>query len=358
MSCRSWSRRVFANRHPVRHSDRFAETALDRHANGKADHLEQTEKWAVVGRVKKDRDMIDVHKTVRIALNAGDIIGESIVWDDERNVLLWVDIAGCRIHRLDPATGKHDVWPTPGFVAAIGLCTDGRAIVSLRNSVALWSYGSEFEHLANIEPDIPDNRINDCAVAPDGSFWVGTMQNTVDQNGKAMPLTRSSGMLYRVDASGEVTKLSEDTFMATNTLVWTRRGFVTSDTGLNENYLYDVAPDGRSIQNRRRLHEPLERGIPDGSCLDDEGYIWQARTGGGACLVRLTPDGEIDRYLDMPCQSATSCVFGGPRRDQLYITSTQYLLPDEHLASNPQEGAMFVADVGFTGPPAFRFKVQ
>jgi sugar lactone lactonase YvrE len=299
----------------------------------------------------------DKHGMVKLVLDARDIIGESLVWDDLRNVLLWVDIAGRRIHRLDPASGKHDVWPTPDFVAAIGLCTDGRAIVSLRHSVALWSYGTQFEHLADIEPDIPDNRINECAVAPDGSFWVGTMQNTVDDNGKAMPLTRSSGRIYRVDAAGTVTKLSDDTFLATNTMVWTSRGFVTADTGLNENYLYDVAPDGMAIRNRRRLHDQLERGIPDGSCLDEEGFIWQARTGGGRCLVRMNQEGHVDRYVETPCQSATSCTFGGPRRDTLYVTSTQYGLPEEHLARNPQEGALFAVDVGLSGPPAARFRV-
>nr|WP_047169562.1 SMP-30/gluconolactonase/LRE family protein [Sphingomonas sp. Y57] len=301
--------------------------------------------------------MTDAPFAVHLHLDAGDIIGESLVWDERTDRLLWVDIAGRRIHRLDPASGAHDIWPTPDFVAAIGLCTDGRAIVSLRKSVALWDYGSEFRHLADIEPDLPDNRINDCAVAPDGSFWVGTMQNTVDEDGKAMPLTRSSGMLHRVDAGGNVTRLSDDMFCATNTLVWTRRGFVTSDTGLNETYLYDMAQDGRSIRNRRPLHAPLDRGIPDGSCLDDEGYIWQARTGGGGCVVRLSPDGEVDRYVETPCQSATSCVFGGPRRDTLYITSTQYGLGDEHLANHPEEGALFAANPGFTGPPAFRFEI-
>ena len=40
-----------------------------------------------------------------LALASGDIVGESLVWDDRRGRLAWVDIIGRRIQALDPATG-------------------------------------------------------------------------------------------------------------------------------------------------------------------------------------------------------------------------------------------------------------
>jgi sugar lactone lactonase YvrE len=48
---------------------------------------------------------------------------------------------------------------------------DGGAIVGLRDRVALWDCSGEFRTLAIIEPDLPDNRLNECRVGPDGAFW-------------------------------------------------------------------------------------------------------------------------------------------------------------------------------------------
>ena len=41
----------------------------------------------------------------------------------------------------------------------------------MRDRVALWDYGGEFRTLAIIEPDLPDNRLNEGRVGPDGAFW-------------------------------------------------------------------------------------------------------------------------------------------------------------------------------------------
>jgi hypothetical protein len=54
--------------------------------------------------------------------------------------------------------------------------------------------------------------------------------------------------------------------------------------------------------------------------MDVEGYIWNARWD-GSCLLRLTPDGAVDRILELPISRPTSCVFGGPNLTTLYITS-------------------------------------
>src|SRR5437899_311311 len=112
-----------------------------------------------------------------VLLGAADIVGESAVYDERNDALLWVDIGGKRIHRLPLGEGNHEVWPAPDFPTSIGLRADGGALIGLRDRVALWDYGGEFRTLAVVEPDLPDNRLNEGRVGPDGAFWVGTMQN-------------------------------------------------------------------------------------------------------------------------------------------------------------------------------------
>lgn len=47
-----------------------------------------------------------------VFFDAQDIVRESIVYDDRREALIWVDIGGKRIHRLCLADKRHESWPT------------------------------------------------------------------------------------------------------------------------------------------------------------------------------------------------------------------------------------------------------
>jgi len=54
--------------------------------------------------------------------------------------------------------------------------------------------------------------------------------------------------------------------------------------------------------------------------MDAEGFIWNARWD-GSCLLRLSPDGKVDRVIELPVSRPTSCVFGDTDLKTLYITS-------------------------------------
>jgi sugar lactone lactonase YvrE len=70
--------------------------------------------------------------TVNQVLDAKDIVGESIVWDEQRGALLWIDIVGQRIHRLVVSSASHQIWETPSLVTSLGLRKDGGAVVGLK----------------------------------------------------------------------------------------------------------------------------------------------------------------------------------------------------------------------------------
>jgi sugar lactone lactonase YvrE len=56
---------------------------------------------------------------VDLVLNAGNLVGESIVWCQEDEALYWVDICGCNVHRYVPESSRHDTWETPDFPTSI-----------------------------------------------------------------------------------------------------------------------------------------------------------------------------------------------------------------------------------------------
>ncbi|RFB78073.1 SMP-30/gluconolactonase/LRE family protein [Methylovirgula sp. 4M-Z18] len=295
--------------------------------------------------------------SVKLVLNPQMNTGESIVWDERRESLCWVDIGNRRIHRLHPASGRHEQWDAPDFATSIGLREDGSAIVGLAREVALWDFGGPFRTLATPEPHLPDNRLNEGVVAPDGSFWVGTMQSNLNPDGSEKEMTAMQGFLYRIAPDGRVTQLTKQAVGISNTMVWLDDGrFVSADTLANQMHVYRVAEDGAGLYDRQDFFGPYDRGLPDGSCLDAEGYVWNCRVVGGYAVARIAPDGTLDRLIDLPCAWPTSCTFGGPDLATLYVTSARFTMSAEHLAANPQEGALFAVETGCRGRLHHRFK--
>ena len=220
---------------------------------------------------------------------------------------------------------------------------------------AIADYGGDFRTFAVVEPDLPDNRLNEGRVGPDGAFWVGTMQNNLHPDGSPKAMSRSSGAIYRVDHDGYVSQLTPREFGITNTMAWTTDGrFLTADTKLNEIYAYDLCAG--VLSNKRVFGPPLDRGAPDGSCLDVKGRLWNCRVAGGACIACIRPDGALDQFVDTPCTWPTSCAFGGPDFATLYVTSARFTMTAEQIGAHPEEGALFALEVGVRGRAEHRFK--
>jgi len=283
---------------------------------------------------------------VQRLISGGDIVGESAVWCARTHRLFWVDIVGRRINALTPSTGHHETWPTPDLVTSIGLRKDGGCIVGLRTGLAYWDYDDRFAPLATVEPDLPDNRLNEGKVGPDGAYWIGTMQNNIGDSGEPMDMTRSSGAYYRVLPSGRVEPLTTREYGICNTMAWTDDGrFLCADTLSNQLYAFDRR--GSELTSRGTFGEPFPVGLPDGSALDAEGFLWNCRVGGG-CVVRFAPDGSVDRAVELPCKAPTSCAFGGSGLRTLLVTSARFGLAHE-LRNDPNQGALFAIDVGVSG---------
>jgi sugar lactone lactonase YvrE len=73
-------------------------------------------------------------------------------------------------------------------------------------------------------------------------------------------------------------------------------------------------------------------------------------------LVRLAPDGRVDRVIRMPVTNPTCPAFGGDDLGTLYVTSHSQRLAPEVLAAEPLAGGLFALDVGVRGLPEPRFQ--
>lgn len=128
-----------------------------------------------------------------------------------------------------------------------------------------------------------------------------------------------------------------------------------ADTPTRQISTYDFDP-AAATSRRRRVLAPVPEGAgrPDGTTVDAEGFLWSANCDGWR-LPRYTPDGRIDRVMELPAPRPTSCAFAGSGLDLLYVTSASFRLSDEARAGGPLAGGLFATDAGGRGLPEPRF---
>jgi sugar lactone lactonase YvrE len=121
-----------------------------------------------------------------------------------------------------------------------------------------------------------------------------------------------------------------------------------NDSALQVTYRYDLTPDGTPLNRREFARFGEGEGYPDGMTVDAEGCLWIAFWDGW-CLRRLSLTGERLAELRVPVQRPTSCTFGGPELDRLFITSARIGLSDDDLSTQPYAGGLFMTVPGVRG---------
>ena len=184
------------------------------------------------------------------------------------------------------------------------------------------------------------------------------MQNNVNPDGTPSAIDRKDGVLYRLDSDridcNAGATIHRTDIGISNTLAWSpdRRVQYFADSLANTIWCYDYDPSTQTIANERPFLKGFPRGLPDGSTVDAEGYLWNSRYYGG-CVVRVAPDGRIDCVIEMPVKNITTCAFGGDDRKTLYVTTAMAdAPPSDRLA-----GGLFAIETTVSGQPENRFRI-
>lgn len=289
--------------------------------------------------------------SVSTAVPCGNVLGEGAFWDGRRGLLWWLDVPlPSKLHSLEPGSGKVTTYDMPQMIMSVRAKKDGTGlIVATHSGVSSFDYATgTLTHLSNPDPSKPYNRSNDGGTDARGRFWFGTMQNNLAPNGAGMDLIEGSGTLYRLDPDMKLSA-HETGIWISNTVCWSpdSRTMYFCDTASGVISAYDFDLDDGVISNKRAF-ATFDRGVPDGSTVDAEGCLWNARWGGN-CVVRFNPHGEVDRVLEIPVEKVTSCAFGGADLGDLYITTARYGMSEEEFKAAPESGNLFVCRPGAKG---------
>jgi D-xylonolactonase len=278
--------------------------------------------------------------TVRCVADVHALLGEGPVWVEREQALYWLDIKGRKIFRLDDGQTLRE-WPTPLRVGSLAPRSAGGFIGGTEDGIALIDPDSDrFEIVARPEEALPNNRFNDGKLDRQGRFWAGTMDDEERQ---------ASGTLYRVGPDFDCTAV-DGGYKVTNGPAFSPSGELMyhSDTARQLTYVFDVDPQGNATNRRTFLQFNEGDGYPDGMTVDSDGCLWIAFWDGW-CIRRFSSDGELLQTVEIPAARPTSCAFGGPNLDRLYVTSARIGLDEEALAMQPNAGGLFMLSPGVRG---------
>jgi sugar lactone lactonase YvrE len=286
--------------------------------------------------------------SLEVAYAAQARLGEGPTWDSAERRLLWVDILLAEVHAYDPASGADSVLIRTGsHVGAAKPRAGGGIVANLRDGIGCYEPDGAFRVLADLA--VPGVRGNDAAVAPDGSLWAGTMR--YDQ-------APAGGRLYHIAPNGDVTPVLDDVTIS-NGIGWSLDGrlmyYIDTPTGRIDVFDVDPGADGAKVRDRRVFVDVDHPAPPDGLTVDADGCVWTALYGGGR-VHRYTPDGRLDRVVEVPAPNTTACAFGGPDLRDLYITTARSDDPDAEPALDESlAGALFVLPDAGQGLPSPAF---
>lgn len=297
--------------------------------------------------------------TARECVTTKNVLGESPVWSVKDNCLYWISAPEEEVWawNLKDAPYRRLTGTMLGCVAlqesdeAGKLILAGeRAFLSMKMSANTKDFATGASILCERPEQTEATRPNDGRVDRAGRMVFG-MYNNYHRSGSSAG--ENNAGLYRLNSKLEVESLLDYKYRVSNCICFPKEGdtMFFCDTPTRKLYAFDYPKeDGGKLTNRRLVWTmpPNLPGGPDGAQVDAEGCIWMALSGAGR-VVRVDPStGRVDVVVHLPVTSPTSCTFGGPNLDTLFITTR-----------GPDGGGLYRAKMpfGIKGLPEPEFKI-
>ena len=273
--------------------------------------------------------------------------GEGPIW--WRSHLLYVDIEGHQIVRLNPETGNEQTWNVGERVGTIDPKISGGFLYAGDSGIV------DFDPLTGSKYTLADperekratNRFNDGKCDPAGRFWAGTISLIKNTGDAALYMLDNDNQLQiklpKVTNSNGICRSSDATVMY----------YIDTPLKKIQSFRYNIKTGGISEASVAVDTAALGyKDSPDGMTIDSTGMLWVAFCHGG-CVVRFNPyTGAKLQQVDLPCLETTACAFGGAELDRLFVTTGMHKTLTEKDA-----GKVFVLDgIGVQGIPAFAYK--
>ncbi|WP_374623434.1 SMP-30/gluconolactonase/LRE family protein [Devosia sp.] len=269
-------------------------------------------------------------------------LGEGPFWHPLLGRLFWFDILNQTMLSANDAGHIVDRITFKDTVSAAAVIDENALAVTQSGTLLRYDFRTDTSSpIVEVEADIPGNRTNDSRVDRAGGFWIGTMGRRAE-HGVGNVYHYRAGVLNRI-ISGITIPNSICFSPDGRTAYFTDAGAMIKKCS--------VDPEtGMPIGDWEDFFAIEGIGGADGSVVDSEGFVWNARWNGSAVL-RISPDGRLDRVVDVPVSRVSCPAFGGKDYKTLFLTTAREHMTPEELEREPQAGSIFAIEVDVPGIP-------
>jgi L-arabinonolactonase len=284
----------------------------------------------------------------RLLVDCHNLLGECVLWNPGDERVYWTDVYGQKLYSCDADGQQLVVRELPDKLGSFAFDLDGNLLAAFAKGLYRYQLATgRVDQLTHFEPQLAPTRLNDGRADRGGRFVVGGCHQGF-YNPVSSVISYTGGNTARTLIAG-VALTNGIAF----SLDGTRMYFSDSETYLYHWYEYD--PRSGQLGARHLLTELTRgQGFADGSCVDADDRLWNARYYGGL-VQQYRPDGSEALRVRLPTLCPTCVCFGGPELDTLFITTGSKDLNDEQLRAQPGAGGVFVVRPGVKGVPEPRF---
>ncbi|KAL6304304.1 hypothetical protein BKA93DRAFT_733532 [Sparassis latifolia] len=277
-------------------------------------------------------------------------LGEGPLYDSKTSILHFVDIEQNKVYHYNTGTSELTIEQFDEPVTCLAIRQNGEGLAcTTAQGFAIIEKDSKLRYLSKPLPPEhqPRTRFNDGACDSKGRYVAGTLYS---------PMRGVPGRIYLYDPHTDTaTVIDHGPFTDSNGLGWSADGKMMffTDSLVNRIYVYDYDDEHGKLSQQRIFVDSISHGLPqrsypDGLCIDKEGGVWSARWGGSR-IIRYTKEGVMDVEVLLPTvYHVTACCFGGPKEDQLYVTTAHCGACGGDASRQvfyPDSGDLFVVDL-------------
>jgi len=269
-------------------------------------------------------------------------LGEGPSYDPQSDTLYWFDIRERKLLEKRWPDGAVKVHDLPFMASALAVVDAERQLLVTESG--LYLRDARTSALSLHTPFQADNaltRSNDARVHPSGALWFGTMGKDEEKGAGGIHWFRK----------GEVRTLFP-AISIPNSICFSPDGTIAYYTDTAVNLLMRVGCDpatGLPRGDPQVFHDQRkDKGGLDGSVVDADGVLWNARWG-AASLDAYSPDGKRIRSIGIPARQSSCPAFVGPKADRIAVTSAWQGYDDKARERDPQAGKTFLVDLPVRG---------
>lgn len=265
---------------------------------------------------------------------------EGPVWHPERG-LIFSDVHAGGVYAVTDSGDVSTVFEHRRGIGGMALHESGDGMVVSGRNIAYKPFdgGPTVELLAQDRSGGPVG-FNDITTDAAGRVYAGEL----GASPFAADAGQVAGRLWLIDLDGSSQAVGHDVLL-TNGLGFAPNGHTLyhSDSTRGVVAQYRVHDDG--TLGPKELFVEIERGVPDGLVVSEDGAVWVALAGGGAGVAVFDELGEQRTHIDIPLPMCTSVCFGGSDLRRLYIVS------GSDGVERDDAGAVFVTETDVAGLP-------